>query len=686
MIKFSISGKKRVAKGTVVANYVPMLFSICAICKPSFITMATLADSLDMQASSGSIAVSPAEDESIGVEIMEIYLTVASAMKGKDADLWITAIDKEKVKLLSYEVWGKPLEDAEIRKLRRSGTKILPIVIILDIKRSGVYKARAVVLGNLQDRSTSEQETYAPVISLAAQRYTLISCVVGSGPCEFGGVGGIEESQVGDHLRFFDLTNAFLNAFLEAGTFVRLPKLWQEAYPEDVRELKRALYGLRVSPRAWWLLVRGWLLSVGWEESEHTEGLYRKLSKDGKTYLKLTLYVDDCLLGGKHLEEVEMHMQEILGRFPGKEIKGEPVKLESEGGKEFLYFDVLGCDVYYSRERRELLICSQKYIRKTCAKFGWTKAEKPVLSPSFDEAGIVSSTKIVEEPVAWRSMVGALGWIVSTSRADVAVPHAVLSRYSNVPVNRAMVRAMRKVFQYLLETEWAGIRYSPAHEQEFRELYEPLFVNIKNRPLPDRVFFGDASFANVLKCMRSTSGICLYYRGCLLLWKTLVQSIRAYSTAQSEFVAISDVLIVSETNAFTTFYDPAPVSLIEPTADGFIDPTSEEAIFSDNTAAVQIATSPELKTKSRHYAMRLWRVRDNAEKLVWCPTGMMKADGMTKLAISPAQRRMLFHNVVNTSSKKVDDVEPASEEEEETENVVGYLLLNNEKYAVTFLS
>ena len=115
---------------------------------------------------------------------------------------------------------------------------------------------------------------------------------------------------------------------------------------------------------------------------------------------------------------------------------------------------------------------------------------------------------------------------------------------------------------------------------------------------------------------------------------------------------------------------------------------SEEAIFSDNTAAVQIATSPELKTKSRHYAMRLWRVRDNAEKLVWCPTGMMKADAMTKLAISPAQRRLLFYNVANTSrsSKKGDDVEPVSEEEEETENVVGYLLLNNEKYAVTFLS
>ena len=48
----------------------------------------------------------------------------------------------------------------------------------------------------------------------------------------------------------------------------------------------------------------------------------------------------------------------------------------------------------------------------------------------------------------------------------------------------------------------------------------------------------------------------------------------------------------------------------------------------------------------RHYALRYHRVRDQADRICFCPTNLMKADGLTKLDCSVAQRSLVLHNVV----------------------------------------
>ena len=72
-------------------------------------------------------------------------------------------------------------------------------------------------------------------------------------------------------------------------------------------------------------------------------------------------------------------------------------------------------------------------------------------------------------------------------------------------------------------------------------------------------------------------------------------------------------------------------------------PDDEDAVlWLDNTSAIATAKDTDTKPKSRHYALRYHRVRDAAGKICFCPTHLMKADGLTKLECTVKQRRLLL--------------------------------------------
>ena len=96
--------------------------------------------------------------------------------------------------------------------------------------------------------------------------------------------------------------------------------------------------------------------------------------------------------------------------------------------------------------------------------------------------------------------------------------------------------------------------------------------------------------------------------------------------------------------------------------------TGDCPLWVDNASAIQVAKSDDVKPRSRHYALRYLRVKDEARRIHFCPTGPMKADGLTKISVSPAQRRLVFHHTTNAV-----DEEP--EEEVEAYGSWAYCLL-----------
>jgi hypothetical protein len=118
----------------------------------------------------------------------------------------------------------------------------------------------------------------------------------------------------------------------------------------------------------------------------------------------------------------------------------------------------------------------------------------------------------------------------------------------------------------------------------------------------------------------------MYFRGFPIVWKNSKQTLRAMSTAEAEYVAASDALVVQDTLGFLDFLtDPGEIPL-----------------FVDNKSAIAIAQSEETTKKSRHFMLRYHKVKEEGRRLYFCPDLLQKADALTKNV--PIEKRMtLFH-------------------------------------------
>ena len=567
-----------------------------------------------------------------------IMLGVAEALKGPNAKEWQAAIEKERIRIEMFETW-RPASDSEI-----SGAKnVIPLALILSVKRDGTHKCRAVALGHL-DRGKGEVQSYAPVASLASCRPQIIRA-----------------ARDGHEVLPYDLDNAFLGAKLEREVYCSLPPIWKEKNSSGVVRLQRALYGLIDSPRLWFKRYRETLLSLGWEACPQQEGIYRKKSVcDPSTYMRKSVYVDDNVATGPDLAELRKELDSIFAAHPGRFIEMSQVA-EPVSGIQCTYFDLLGADVYFSLNENFAKITMASYITKMAAKYDLSEGSfKPCHSPTFYETAILDEKAAKVESFPARQICGELQWIATCGRPDVTVPVSVLSKYTADVPNIPYTKACRKVIKYLVTHKHEGITYSREAELAFNETYSKLLP--AGRKLPSFNVFSDASYANCLKTLRSTTGSILYMHGTPILWKSAKQGVRAYSTGEAEYIAASDTIIITEHNDWISFFEDVPDEIVKP--NNGLAPDTDKILWVDNTSAITVAQSEDFKPKSRHYALRYLRVKDHAKDIVFCPTTLQKADGLTKLECSGSQRRMLLHNIIDPVIEYENEEFSDSEDEE----------------------
>ena len=598
--------KKRKKRGTVAA--------LKAVC---FLGCALLGEEQDSQVAEAINRVWESEqkedaennDEEI-VEV-EVYLTCAQALKSPERKHWVTAIDREKTKLLAQQTW-RELTNEEARN--REG-RAVPIVLILSRKRDLSYKCRACVLGN-QVQDDGSVDSYAPVISQGANRYFLT-----------------QTAAEGRYLTPFDIDCAFLNATLneDEQINVRLPPEWVGDNESAIKKLYKALYGLRQAPVRWFETYAAGLVELGWQQAEGEKGLWKKKSsaKPG-SYMMLSVYVDDNLATGLDERELKSEVSKILERFPGRPIPHVDL------GDGFLRWDILGADFDYNRIERKMKYHMRNFILKAAKKFNLETDEKrtwkDVNNPTFCESTLYAEETAKVSNFPFRELIGSLQWAATIARPDITQPVNVLARLVNRPTNTAMVNAGKKILKYLITTLDEGLYYSPESEENFQKTYEGLLKG--GERLPDANLFTDASFASDWLTMKSITGAVLYYRSVAVMWKSSRQTIRTYSTCESEYVAASDGLILASGCGFLDFLGPTPPF----------------KLWVDNKSAIVVAQSDQTRPKSRHYALRYLRVRDASDQIEFVPTDLQKADSLTKTNCTIAQRRLLFHHSIEPSN------------------------------------
>ena len=66
-------------------------------------------------------------------------------------------------------------------------------------------------------------------------------------------------------------------------------------------------------------------------------------------------------------------------------------------------------------------------------------------------------------------------------------------------------------------------------------------------------------------------------------------------------------------------------------------------IFSDNKSALALAKSSIITGKSKHFLVRAHIIKEYADSLCYCPTGVNKSDGLTKGGVGEDKLLQLFY-------------------------------------------
>ena len=104
-------------------------------------------------------------------------------------------------------------------------------------------------------------------------------------------------------LQRLDVKNAFLNGNLKEEVYMDAPLKFRENFGTKVCKLKKSLYELKQSPRAWFEKFTQFVKSQGYSHGQGDYTMFFKHSQDGKISI-LILYVDDMILTRDDVREM----------------------------------------------------------------------------------------------------------------------------------------------------------------------------------------------------------------------------------------------------------------------------------------------------------------------------------------------------------------------------------------------
>ena len=156
------------------------------------------------------------------------------------------------------------------------------------------YIARLVARRYTQTYDIDHQETFAPVARINTIRILISLAVNLDWP-----------------LYQYDIKNAFLHGDLNEEIYMNIPPGYEGKMNKGkVCKLKRALYGLKQSPYAWFGRCTQVMKELGYKPCNGEHILFFKIVPRGMITI-LIVYVDDIIISGNNLEEIrniEVHV------------------------------------------------------------------------------------------------------------------------------------------------------------------------------------------------------------------------------------------------------------------------------------------------------------------------------------------------------------------------------------------
>ncbi|KAH9722896.1 Integrase catalytic domain-containing protein [Citrus sinensis] len=481
--------------------------------------------------------------------------TFNEAIQSKFRTEWKEAMDDEILSLHNNETW-ELVERPEKRRI--VGCKwIFKIKEGLTSSEPKRFKARLVAKGYTQKEGVDFKEVFSPVVRHASIRVIL----------SLTAVQDMELDQL-------DVKTAFLHGRLQEEIFMTQPEGFEDPKkPRHVCLLTKSLYGLKQSPRQWYLRFDEFMVRHGFMRCNYDCCVYYKLLKDD-LYIYLLLYVDDMLIACKVREEIEDLKKILSSEFDMKNL-GIAKK-------------ILGVEIERDRAAGLMFLSHKKYLTRVLHSFQMLNS-KPVVTPlaahfrlSNLQCPKTSEEKLEMEDVPYANAVGCLMYAMVLTRPDISHAVSVVSRYMATPGNEHW-KAVKWIMRYLSGTLSCGLVYG------------------KNKGSCEGLLgFVDSDYAGDLDRRRSLTGYMFLFNGCLVNWKATLQHVVALSTTEAEYTTATEA--VKEALWLQGLMRELGVK------------QKTVTVYCDSSSALHLCRNPAHHERTKHIDIKLHFIRNEVSK------------------------------------------------------------------------
>jgi hypothetical protein len=448
--------------------------------------------------------------------------TYAQAMRSRNHKHWTRSMKEEFQSIIKNQVL--------IKWRRASNTRLLGTKWVYKIKKNELnepvrFKSRLVVKGYEQQENVDYHETFAPVAHFDTLRLLLA-------------LSTIHDNEIYQ----IDFKTAFLNAGLDEDLFISVPR-GMEDEEMDPRQhcfkLNRALYGLKQSPRQWYILLTKELTALGYQPTSSDPCLFYKYVPGSNIPILVGIYVDDVIISvHKSVEHVWFEdKRQILSKYD----------LDDIGPISFC----LKMKIERDREKGTLTISQAAMIHALLEEHGMTDiriATNPSLSANITDPDIGDDTLLDAEHVTkYQSIIGSLMYISNTTRVDICFTTHQLARYAHAPAVKHM-KAAKHVLKYLAGTPEVCLRYTKngcTTAVTTGPSTSKYYCTATSNTDTDNIHginvhsYTDSDWAGDQTTRVSTQGNLVLVNGNIVSWSCKKQKSISQSSTEAEFVAIN---------------------------------------------------------------------------------------------------------------------------------------------------
>ncbi|MCH84454.1 retrovirus-related Pol polyprotein from transposon TNT 1-94, partial [Trifolium medium] len=395
------------------------------------------------------------------------------------------------------------------------------------------------------------------------------------------------------HIHQLDVDNAFLHGDLDEDVYMKIPQGLEGVTGNKACKLIKSLYGLKQASRQWYAKLSQFLTSIGYTQMPSDPTLFTK--SIGDQFTTLLVYVDDIVLAGNCLDEIQQTKNQLHTAFGIKDIG------------VLKYF--LGLEVAHSEQG--ITLCQRKYCLDLLTETG-TLGCKPSSVPMDPSHRLYHDDSLPHDNVTeYRALVGKLLYLTST-RPDIAFPVQQLSQFLDAPTSLHF-KAAHKVLRYLKGNPGTGL-FFPRNSS----------LNLSG--------FSDADWGGCPDSRKSITGYCFFIGQSLICWKSKKQLTISKSSSEAEYRALASA--TCELQWLTYLLRDLKVQTVK-----------ASTLYCDSQSAIYIASNPVFHERTKHIDIDCHIVREKLQaglmKLLPISGFNQTADIFTK-ALHPANFHRMF--------------------------------------------